>query len=106
MTAAATADDSDLKLVGPMIRGADGDLADALITAMEMDNPGAEILVEDRGGYIRINMAERCVVTRASLEDALGRNFPLVGIEPALCGFAGRIHMTEDEVVWFLERKN
>ena len=106
MTAPVTPDAGQLKLVGPVIRGAEGDLADALITAMEADNPGAEIYVDDRGGYIRINMAERCVVTRASLEDALGKSFPLVQIEPALCGFAGRIDMQEDQVVWFLDRKD
>ncbi len=106
MTASVTPDADQLKLVGPVIRGAEGDLADALITAMEADNPGAQIYVDDRGGYIRINMAERCVVTRASLEDALGRSFPLVQIEPALCGFAGRIDMQEDQVVWFLDRKD
>lgn len=106
MTASVTPAADQLKLVGPVIRGAEGDLADALITAMEADNPGAQIYVDDRGGYIRINMAERCVVTRASLEEALGKSFPLVQIEPALCGFAGRIDMGEDQVVWFLERKD
>ncbi len=106
MTASVTPEADQLKLVGPVIRGAEGDLADALITAMEVDNPGAQIYIDDRGGYIRINMVERCVVTRASLEDALGKSFPLVQIEPALCGFAGRIDMQEDQVVWFLERKD
>jgi toluene monooxygenase system protein D len=104
MTAEASSD--HVKLVGPMVRGADSDLAEALITAMEMDNPGMEILVEDRGGYIRINMADRCLVTRASLEEAMGRNFPLVQLEPSLCGFAGRIDMREDHVVWYLDRKD
>ena len=106
MTASVTPDEDHLKLVGPVIRGSEGDLADALITAMEVDNPGEQIFIDDRGGYIRINMADRCVVTRASLEDALGKTFPLAQIEPALCGFAGRIDMQEDQVVWFLDRKD
>ena len=106
MTTSVTPEEDQLKLVGPVIRGAEGDLAEALITAMQADNPDAQIYIDDRGGYIRINMAERCVVTRASLEDALGKSFPLVQIEPALCGFAGRIDMQEDQVVWFLDRKD
>jgi toluene monooxygenase system protein D len=106
MTAPVTTDDEQVKLVGPVIRGAEGDLADALIAAIEVDNPGAQIYVDDRGGYIRINVAERCIVTRESLEEALGRSFPLVQIEPALCGFAGRIDMNEDKVVWYLDRKD
>ena len=38
-------------MVGPVIRGADADLADAVIEAIEADNPGEEVLVEDAGGY-------------------------------------------------------
>lgn len=106
MTASATPDADQRKLVGPVLRGSEGDLAEALITAMEIDNPGEQIFIDDRAGYIRINMFERCVVTRASLEEALGTPFPLVQIEPALCGFAGRIDMQEDQVIWFLERKD
>lgn len=105
MTAPVTPEDR-LKLVGPVLRGSEGDLAEALITAMQADNPGEEIYIDDRAGYIRINMAERCVVTRASLEDALGTPYRLVEMEPALCGFAGRIDMQEDQVVWFLDRKD
>ncbi len=43
--------DSHQKMVGPVIRGADADLADAVIEAIEADNPGAEVQVEDAGGY-------------------------------------------------------
>ena len=48
------------KMVGPVIRGADADLADAVIEAIEADNPGEEVLVEDAGGYIRISVPQRC----------------------------------------------
>jgi len=43
------------KMVGPVIRGADADLADAVI---EADNPGADVQVEDAGGYIRISVPD------------------------------------------------
>ena len=45
-------------------------------------------------------------MTRASLEDALGRTFQLHQLEPQLAGFAGRMKLTDDEVVWFLERQD
>ena len=46
--------------IGPVIRGADADLADAVIEAIEADNPGADVMVEDAGGYIRISVPQRC----------------------------------------------
>jgi toluene monooxygenase system protein D len=98
--------DTHVKLVGPLIRGLDADLADAVITAVEADNPGADVVVDDQGGYIRINIADRCRLTRGSLEDALGREFQLSQLEPALSGFAGRMRLTDDEIVWYLERRD
>jgi toluene monooxygenase system protein D len=98
--------DSQTKMVGPVIRGMDANLADAVIDAIEVDNPDAEVLVDDQGGYIRIGTPNVCRLTRASLEEALGRTFQLHQLEPQLAGFAGRMKLTDDEVVWFLERQD
>ncbi|BAY44584.1 Toluene-4-monooxygenase system protein D [Scytonema sp. HK-05] len=89
------------KLVGPVVR--DGEIAEALITAIERDNPDAQVYVDDRGGYIRIHTEKYCRVTRQSLEAALGRSCPLSQIEPALATFAGRIQSGDQEIVWYLE---
>ncbi|MCX9191527.1 monooxygenase [Carbonactinospora thermoautotrophica] len=94
------------KMVGPVVRGVNADLADALITAIEADNPGSEVIVEDRGGYIRISVPQRCRVTRASLEEALGHSFRLSQLEPALSAFSGRLKLTDDEAIWYLERQD
>ena len=98
--------DSHQKMVGPVIRGVDTDLADAVIEAIEADNPGAEVVVEDAGGYIRIGCPQQCRLTRASLEDALGHSFELSQLEPSLSAFAGRMKATDDEVLWYLERRD
>jgi toluene monooxygenase system protein D len=98
--------ESHAKMVGPVVRGLDPNLADAVISAVEADNPGAEVLVDDQGGYIRIATADVCRVTRASLEEALGRPFKMHQLEPQLAGFAGRMKLTDDEVVWYLERQD
>lgn len=98
--------DSHTKMVGPVVRGLDANLADAVITAIETDNPDSEVHVDDQGGYIRIGTPHTCRMTRASLEDALGRPFRLHQLEPQLAGFAGRMKLTDDEVVWFLERQD
>ncbi|GAA0667561.1 hypothetical protein GCM10009535_54300 [Streptomyces thermocarboxydovorans] len=95
-----------VKMVGPVIRGLDANLADAVITAIETDNPDADVMVDDQGGYIRIGVPQRCRITQASLEEALGRKFNLPELEPQLSGFAGRMKLTDDEVVWYLERQD
>jgi len=97
---------SHQKMVGPVIRGADADLADAVIEAIEADNPGADVMVEDAGGYIRISVPQRCRLSRVSLEAALGHSFELSKLEPSLSAFAGRMKATDDEVLWYLERQD
>ena len=94
------------KMVGPVVRGMDASLAEAMITAIETDNPDVYVDVDDQGGYIRITTPGRCLMTRASLEDALGKSMQLHQIEPQLAGFAGRMQVGDDEVVWYLERED
>ena len=98
--------ESHVKMVGPVVRGLDANLAEAVITAIEVDNPDADVQVDDQIGYIRIATPNVCRMTRASLEEALGRSFRLHELEPQLAGFAGRMKLTDDEVVWYLERQD
>lgn len=92
------------KLVGPVIRGMDSQLADAVIAAMETDNPDTEILVDDQGGYIRISAEREVTLTQASLEEEIGKPFKLSQLEPALSGFAGRMKVDDASMTWYLER--
>lgn len=94
-----------VKRVGPIVRGVDGEFCDALISAIEDDNPDSDVEVDDQGGYVKITTPWRCRLTRESLERELGRSFRLSDIEPNLAGFAGRILVGDDEVIWHLDRK-
>jgi toluene monooxygenase system protein D len=97
----------DQRLVGPIIRGFDPDIIEALHTAIEQDNPDTTITIDDRGGYVRIHAPRYLRITRASLEQAAGRPLPLPTLEPALAGFAGRIKYIDDtELVFYLDREN
>lgn len=97
--------EKEVKMVGPIIR--DPDLADALVAVIEADNPGAEVMVEDRGGYIRIHTAQQCRITRSSLQEVLGRPITLSQIEPELVSFSGRIRYVDDEeIIFYLERED
>jgi toluene monooxygenase system protein D len=95
------------QLVGPVVRGFDPDIVEALQAAIEKDNPGTPILVEDHAGYVRIHASRYLRVTRASLEEAAGRALPLASLEPAIASFAGRMrYVGDDELVWYLTRED
>ncbi|MFC2253502.1 MmoB/DmpM family protein [Labrys portucalensis] len=91
---------AELKLVGPVIRGVDEDIINAVIDAAEQDNPDREIIVEDRGGYVRIQANHAFILTEKSMVEMLGRPFRLTEIEPSLVSFAGRLSSTDKEWVW------
>ena len=88
------------KLVGPVIRGVDDDIIDAVIAAAEIDNPGVELIIEDRGGYVRVQADRNFRLTKKSMESELGRPFRLSEIEPSLVSFAGRLDTQDDIWTW------
>jgi toluene monooxygenase system protein D len=95
------------RLVAPVVRGFDPDIVEELRSATEKDNPNKAIIVEDRSGYVRIHAAQSLRVTRASLEEAAGQTMPLPSLEPAISAFAGRMrYLGDEELVWYLERKD
>ena len=89
--------------VGPVLRMSED--VDAIIAAIEEDNPGTPIEVIDRGAYVRIQAEQRMKVTRASIERYIGRPFEMRQLEPMMSAFAGRIETTSDEVLWSLKRE-
>ncbi|KPN45975.1 MmoB/DmpM family protein [Mycobacterium intracellulare] len=102
-----TATAEEAKLVGPIVRGFDPDVVSALTDAIYTDNPDADIVVDDHGGYVRIHAPRFLRVTRISLEAAAGHEFPLATLEPALVAFAGRIrYVGDDELHWYLDRED
>ncbi len=75
--------------VGPIMRA--GDVAQAAIEAVEMDNPDKEIFVEDKIAYVRISAEGELILTQESMEECLGRSFKMSEIEINLASFAGQI---------------
>jgi toluene monooxygenase system protein D len=88
--------------VGPVLRS--GELADAVLAAVEDDNPQQEVHVVDRGDYVRIHTDGLCRVTRASVERHLGRSFDLASLEVEMPSFSGRLRTRHDEFVWYLDK--
>jgi toluene monooxygenase system protein D len=86
------------KAVGPVLRM--GDEVEAVIRAIEEDNPDKPLEVIDRGVYIRVQAPEVLRVSRASLERHLGHDFEMRQLETMLSAFAGRITVTSEEMRW------
>jgi hypothetical protein len=89
------------RYVGPVI--SNSRVAEAVARAIATDNGQAPVL-EDRGAYIRIGLPGTCRLTQASLDDELGDGeLSLSAIETVMPSFAGRIKMTDDEIIWYLK---
>jgi toluene monooxygenase system protein D len=75
--------------VGPVMRS--GEIADAVVEAAEIDNPGKEINVDDMHAYLRISTESEMILTRETIEECLGRPFRMQELEVNLSSFAGKI---------------
>jgi toluene monooxygenase system protein D len=86
--------------VGPVLQA--GTLSNAIVAAIRDLNP--EVIVVDRGAYLRVLAPHTCVVTRIGVEKHLGRPVRFPGeLETVMSAFKGAIRLTQDEAVWQLK---
>jgi toluene monooxygenase system protein D len=86
-----------MRIVGPVLVG--GPTTRAVLAAIEELNGEATIV--DRQGYVRVRVPVRCVVTRAAIEQHLGRPFEMrTELEPLLASFVGRMTLDPEQVTW------
>lgn len=84
-------------LVGPVLEASE--LGLAVLAAIQTLNAG--VTVHDRGSYLRVEAARRCVVTRQAIEVALGRPVQLPGdLELAMPSFRGSLKIDAERAVW------
>jgi len=83
--------------VGPVLQT--GTLGNAVVAAIRDLNQ--DVLVMDRGAYLRVLVPRRCIVTREAIEEHLGRSCRFPGeLETIMSAFKGTIQLTEDEAMW------
>jgi toluene monooxygenase system protein D len=83
--------------VGPVLQS--GALGKAIVSAIRDLN--SDVLVLDRGAYLRILVRQRCVVTRCAIETHLGRPVRFPGeLETIMSAFKGALQLSEDEAIW------
>jgi hypothetical protein len=87
--------------VGPVLEA--GEVGNAIVAAIRSFQP--DVLVQDRGSYLRVLAPGRCRVTRIAIEGALGRGFRLPGdLELVMPSFKGAFRVNDDEAVWEVGR--
>ena len=89
--------------VGPVLRA--GEVADAVVEALQEDNPGKEFTVEDRVAYVRAETEGECVVRAKTVARVLGRPFKIAELEVNLSSFSGRIETTDDTMRFYFEKR-
>src|ERR1700704_2490637 len=83
--------------VGPVLQS--GAVATAIIAAIKDLNQ--DVMVVDRGAYVRILVPRCCVVTRSAIEKHLGRSFRFTGeLETVMSAFKGSLQLNQDDAAW------
>jgi toluene monooxygenase system protein D len=87
--------------VGPVLQA--GPVANAIIAAIEDLNQ--DVMVVDRGAYVRVLVPRCCIVTRSAIEKHLGRPFRFPGeLETVMSAFKGSLQLSQDEAAWRFAR--
>jgi toluene monooxygenase system protein D len=83
--------------VGPVLQS--GPVAAAIIAAIKDLNQ--DVMVVDRGAYVRVLVPRCCVVTRSAIENHLGRPFRFPGeLETVMSAFKGFLQLNQDDAAW------
>ena len=83
--------------VGPVLQA--GPVASAIIAAIQELNQ--DVMVVDRGAYVRVLVPRCCLVTRMAIEKHLGRSFRFPGeLETVMSAFKGSLQLNQDDAAW------
>ena len=89
--------------VGPVLRA--GEVADAVVEAIQEDNPDKEFVIENRIAYVRVETEGECFIRQETLSEMLGRPITMPEVEINLTSFAGRIETTDTYMRFYLEKE-
>lgn len=95
-------DDARQNSVGPVLRA--GEVADAVVEAVQLDNPGKEFVIENRIAYVRVETEGECFIRQETLSEMLGRPITMPEVEINLTSFSGRIETTDTYMRFYLEK--
>ena len=83
--------------VGPVLQS--GTITNAIIAAIKYLNE--DVMIVDRGAYVRVLVPQCCIVTRSAIEKHLGRSFRFPGeLETVMSAFKGSLQLNQDDASW------
>lgn len=83
--------------VGPVLQS--GPVANAIVAAIKELNQ--DVMVLDRGAYLRVLVPQHCFVTRSAIEKHLGRPFRFPGeLETVMSAFKGSLRLSQNDAAW------
>ena len=71
------------------------DVTRCIVEAIVEDNPGA--IVVEQPAMVKIDVPDRLLIKRASVEEKLGRDFDLQELQLHLITISGHLEETDDE---------
>lgn len=71
------------------------------VDAIEEDNPGKKIYVEDHRTYVRVEAEGGLIIRRSTMERLLGRPFLMQELEVNLTGYSGQIDTHDEYMRWY-----
>ncbi|MCL6625362.1 MmoB/DmpM family protein [Alicyclobacillus shizuokensis] len=72
-----------------------GAVTDAVVEAIQQDNPGVELV--DFNIYVKVKAPQRMIIRRQLVEDILGRNWDLQELHMVMASYFGFIEEWDEE---------
>ena len=91
-----TEDTSQQRFVGPVMKA--GEIGEAVIEAIQEDNQGRKIEIEEHASYYRVKVEGECLISMATVSDVLGRDVQVSDIEQNMPSFEGFIRVATDQM--------
>ncbi len=84
------------RFVGPVVKN--GEVGEAVVEAVYVDNEGKNIEVEEHASYFRVKVEKECVVRLETVSQMLGRDVTRSEIEMNMPSMEGFIRIESDKI--------
>lgn len=87
--------------VGPVVNK--GEIGEAILDAIKIDNPGKSVKTQEHDSYVRIQVAGECLVKFSTVSEMLGAEVSSSELEQNMPSFEGFIRVTSTQMKWVAE---
>jgi len=94
-------EDKKKRGVGPVVNK--GEIGEAILDAIKIDNPGKSVNIEEHDSYLRIQVEGECLVKFATVSEMLGTEVTSSDLERNMPSFEGFIRVSSSQLKWVAE---